>query len=49
MNPKSRRNAKNAKDFFKLMNDANFEFDCRNSANDAKFEAIIDEINEIIS
>ena len=29
------------------MNDANFEFDCRNSANNAKFEAIIDEINEI--
>ena len=49
MNQKSRRNAKTAikKDFFKLMNDANFEFDCRNSANNAKFEAIIDEINEI--
>ena len=49
MNQKCRQNAKNAneKDFFKLMNNANFEFDCRNNANNAKFELIIDEINEI--
>ena len=49
MNQKSRQNAKNAveKDFFKLMNNANFRFDSRNSANDAKFEPIIDEVNEI--
>ena len=46
MNQKSRQNVKNAieKNFFKLMN---FGFDCRNSANNAKFEQIIDEINEI--
>ena len=49
MNQKCRQNAKNAneKDFFKLMNNANFEFNCRNNANNAKFELIIDEINEI--
>ena len=29
------------------MNNANFRFDSRNSANDAKFEPIIDEVNEI--
>ena len=46
MNLISRQNAKNAIeiDFFKLMNNANFGFDCRNSANNAKFEPIIDEI-----
>ena len=46
MNQKSRQNAKNAieKDFFKLMNYANFRYDCRNNA---KFEPIIDEVNEI--
>ena len=49
MNQKSRQNAKNAieKDFFKLMNNANFGFDCRNNTNNTKFEPIIDEINEI--
>ena len=35
------------KDFFKLTNNANFRFDCRNSANNRKFEPIIDEIYEI--
>ena len=29
------------------MNNANFGFDCRNSANNAKFELLINEINEI--
>ena len=49
MNQKSRQNAKTAieKDFFKLMKNAYFGFDCRNSANNVKFEPIIDEINEI--
>ena len=49
MNKKSRQNAKNAikKDFLKLMNNANFGFDCRNNANNTKFEPIIEEINEI--
>ena len=32
---------------YKLINNANFGFDCRNSANNAKFELIIDEISEI--
>ena len=31
----------------KLMNNANFGFDCRNKANITKFEPIIDEIGEI--
>ena len=49
MNQQSRQNAKNAieKVFFKLMNNANFGFDCRNNAKNRKFERIIDEINEI--
>ena len=49
MNPKSRQNAKNTikKHFFKLMNNANFGYDCRNNANNAKFEPIIDEVNKI--
>ena len=49
MNQKSRQNAKNAieKDFFRLMNNANFGYDCRNNANNAKFEPIIDEVNRI--
>ena len=48
MNQKSRQNAKNAieKDFFKLMNNVNFGYDCRNNANNVKFELIIDEVNE---
>ena len=29
------------------MNNANFGFDCRNNANNAKFEPLIDEINEL--
>ena len=49
MNQKSRQNAKNTieRDFFKLMNNENFGFNCRNTANNAKFELIIDEINKI--
>ena len=49
MNQKSRQNAKNAieEDFFKLMNNANFGFDCRNNTNNTKFEPIIEKINEI--
>ena len=30
------------------MNNANFGFDCRNNANNTKFEPIIDEIGEIM-
>ena len=49
MNQTSRQNAKNniEKDFFELMNNANFGFDCRNKANNTKFEPIIDELSEI--
>ena len=49
MNKKSRQNVKNniEKDFYKIMNNANFGFDCRNNANNTKFEPVIDEISEI--
>ena len=49
MSQKSRENAKNAikKEFFQLMNNTNFGFDCRNNTNSVTFESIIDEINEI--
>ena len=49
MNQKSRQNAQNniEKDFYKLMNNANFGFDCRNDANSLKFQPLIDEMNEV--
>ena len=35
------------KDFYKRMNNANFGYDCRDNANNAKFQPIIDKVNEI--
>ena len=51
MNQKSWQESKTntEKDFFKLMNNANFGSDCRNNADNADFVPIFDEINEIYS
>ena len=35
------------RDFFKLMNNSNFGFDCRNNANNCCFQRIYDEIDEL--
>ena len=47
INQKSRQNAKNSieKDFFKLMNNANFGYDCRNNLDNCQFILIFDEMN----
>ena len=51
MNQKSRQESKTntEKDFYKLMNNANFGTDCRNNADNCEFVPIFDEINEIYS
>ena len=51
MNQKSRQESKTntEKDFFKLMNNANFGSDCRNNADNTDFVPIFDEVNEIYS
>ena len=51
MNQKSRQESKTntEKDFYKLMNNANFGSDCRNNAGNCDFVPIFDEINEIYS
>ena len=49
MNQRSRQKAKNSvgKDFFKLLNSANFGYDCRNNIDNCTFEPICNEISEI--
>ena len=48
MNQKSRQLSKNdlEKDFFKLMNNSNFGYDCRNNLDNCKFNPISDELGE---
>ena len=49
MNQKSRQYSKNnvEKDFYKLMNNSNFGFNCRNNLDNCKFVPIFDEYKEI--
>ena len=49
MNQKSRQNAKNSieKDLFKLLNNANFGYNCRNNLDNCQFILIFYEMNEI--
>ena len=49
MNQKSRQLSKNdvEKDFFKLMNNSNFGYDCRNNLDNCKLTPIFDELGEI--
>ena len=51
MNQKSRQLSKTntEKDFYKLMNNANFGSDCRNNIDNCDFVPIFDEVNEIYS
>ena len=49
MNQKSRQLSKNnvEKDFYKLMNNLNFGYDCRNNLDNCKFVPIFGEFREV--
>ena len=49
MNQESRQESKNSveKDFYKLMNNSNFGYDCRNNIDNCKFVPIFGEYKEI--
>ena len=49
MNQISRQNAKTSveKDFYKLMKNSNFGYDCRNNADNCFFAPIFDELEEL--
>ena len=49
VNQTSRQQAKDdvTKDFYKVMNNSNFGYDCRNNLDNCKFNPIFDELNEI--
>ena len=49
MNQKSRQNSKNniEKDFYKLINNSNFDYDCRNNLDNCQFFPIFDKFKEI--
>lgn len=49
MNQKSRLKAKNIvkKDFLKFLNNANFEYNCRNNEDNCNFEPVYDKIDKI--
>ena len=50
MNQISRQKAKNLveKDFYKLLNNSNFGYDCQNNIDNCSFEPINDELEEIL-
>ena len=49
MNQKSRQQSKNnvEQDFYKLMNNSNFGYKCRNNLDNCKFVPIFDELKDI--
>ena len=49
MNLVSRQNAKTTadKDFYKLMNNSNFGYDCRNNSDNCVFGPVFDELEEL--